>query len=343
MLVSAVQFCLGPLMKLLSNREFFFHDWRFTMKKVLLIGSTVLDICGSVDHLPQSDEDIAPRKTTNRVSGTGWCMANAFRILNMPYSLISHTGTGVYSELPEQKAEELGIPMPRHEETAGCTYTLVDPKGNYRSLMIQGGEYDITASALNGINEEEYSCVICSGSQFEKDPQLLLGYLQSLHLPIVFKPSGYSILQNSMILSQLFDLHPVLHLSEAEAAYLCEGRAEDLNEAAEYIYSMTEAPVMILLDDLRCLYYDGESEEVAEADHHDHVDLSGADCGHLAAYVIAKNSGLNVSLALEFAGKYAGTVSVTDDTIPDRAEEERLKQLLSTMIINTDIRKAVKK
>ena len=291
------------------------------MKKVLLIGSTVLDICGSVDHLPQSDEDIAPRKTTNRVSGTGWCMANAFRILNMPYSLISHTGTGVYSELPEQKAEELGIPMPRHEETAGCTYTLVDPKGNYRSLMIQGGEYDITASALNGINEEEYSCVICSGSQFEKDPQLLLGYLQSLHLPIIFKPSGYSILQNSMILSQLFDLHPVLHLSEAEAAYLCEGRVEDLNEAAEYIYS----------------------EEVAEADHHDHVDLSGADCGHLAAYVIAKNSGLNVSLALEFAGKYAGTVSVTDDTIPDRAEEERLKQLLSTMIINTDIRKAVKK
>lgn len=312
------------------------------MKKVLLIGSTVLDICGFVDHLPQSDEDIMPQKTFSRVSGTGWCMANAFRILNMPYSLISHTGTGVYSELPVQKAAELGIRMPEYEETAGCTYTLTDPKGHYRSLMIMGGEYDFLPSSADGIREEDYSCVICSGSQFEKDPQLMLGYLQSLHLPIIFKPSGFSILQNSMVLSQLFDLHPVLHLSEAEAAYLCEGRAEDLNEAAEYICSLTEAPVIILLDDLRCLYYDGDTEEVAETDHHDHVDLSGADCGHLAAYVIAKNCGLNVSQALEFAGKYADTVSVTDDTIPDRAEEERLKQILSSMILSTDIRKAVK-
>ena len=46
--------------------------------------------------------------------------------------------------------------------------------------------------------------------------------------------------------------------------------------------------------------------------------------------------------ALEFAEAYAETVSVTDETIPDQAEENRLRQQLAGMILSSDYRNALK-
>ena len=312
------------------------------MKKVLIIGSTCLDIASWVDQLPRGNEDIHPQRTEYRVSGSGWCMANAFRMLNMPYDLISPVGTGVYSETVRQMAQEYGIILKHREETAGCTYTLIDPEGNTGMMMVGGSEYSFSVNDIPDFDPEDYAWILLSGTQFEQDPQTLLGFVQSAEIPVIFQPGGRSVLMNEQLMKQIYDLHPVLHINEAEASYLCEGRAADLNEAAQYLCSMTEAPVIILLNDMRCLCFDGEEEYLIEPQNHDRVDLSGTMEGHAAAWTIARCSGLNMRKALEFAEAYAETVSVTDETIPDQAEENRLRQQLAGMILSTDYRNALK-
>lgn len=312
------------------------------MKKVLIIGSTCLDIASWVEKLPEGNEDIHPQRTGYRVSGSGWCMANAFRLLNMPYRLISPLGTGVYSEMVRQMAEEYGIELNECEETAGCTYTLIDSAGSTGMMMVGGSEYSFPAEEAGEIGAEDYSMILLSGTQFEQDPQMVLGFVQSVHIPVLFQPGGRSVLMNEQMMKQISALHPILHINEAEASYLCEGRAADLNEAVRYLHSLTEAPVIVLLNDMRCLCYDGKEEYLIQPENHDRVDLSGVPEGHAAAWTIARNSGLNMRKALEFAEAYAETVSVTDDTIPDQAEETRLRQQLAGMILSTDYRSTVK-
>ena len=310
------------------------------MKKVLIIGCTAADIAGFVQRLPKSDEEIVAEKTVLRTGGSAWCMANAFRLLNMPYDVVSPVGTGVYGEAVRKAAVEKNIPLQEAGGIHGCTYTLIDQNGNTASMAVPGCEYQFHVP--EHCDPDDYSAVLCSGSQFEGQPQILAGFLSAFRDRIIFQPGGNTVLLNAEIMGRLYDLHPVLHLSAEEAGYLCEGRAESLREAAEYLHGKTNSPVIIFLNDLRAVCYDGSELSVTDADSEMLVDRSGAAEGHCAAYLIARNAGMGIEKALEFAGAYALTAAVTEDTVPDEREKTRLRQNLTDMILSTDIRKAVR-
>ena len=67
------------------------------MKKVLVIGSTVVDVVVNlVDHLPKTGEDVHIRSQHMSLGGCAYNVSDSIRHFQVPYILFSPIGTGVY-------------------------------------------------------------------------------------------------------------------------------------------------------------------------------------------------------------------------------------------------------
>ncbi|MEG1895755.1 MAG: PfkB family carbohydrate kinase, partial [Oscillospiraceae bacterium] len=64
------------------------------MKKVLVIGSTVVDIIINVDRLPTSKGDIHIKSQEMSMGGCAYNVADILRHFGVPHTLFSPIGTG---------------------------------------------------------------------------------------------------------------------------------------------------------------------------------------------------------------------------------------------------------
>ena len=56
-----------------------------SMPKILLIGSTCVDVIIEIDHLPKTAEDIQPKRQTLALGGCAYNAANIVRQSGVPY------------------------------------------------------------------------------------------------------------------------------------------------------------------------------------------------------------------------------------------------------------------
>ena len=68
------------------------------MKKVLVIGSTVVDVIINVDHLPTTQEDVHVISQHMSLGGCAFNTSDMIRHFEVPYILFSPVGTGAYGE-----------------------------------------------------------------------------------------------------------------------------------------------------------------------------------------------------------------------------------------------------
>ena len=62
---------------------------RLNRKKILVIGSTCVDIIIQIDHLPRTEEDIHPTGQSLSLGGCAYNVANMIRLFNAPLTFIS--------------------------------------------------------------------------------------------------------------------------------------------------------------------------------------------------------------------------------------------------------------
>ena len=101
------------------------------MKKILVIGSTVVDVIINLDHLPRTAEDV---NVSGQQMAMGGCAYNASEILrnfDVPYILFSPVGTGVYGDFVRAHLAEEGIMpvIPTPDRENGCCYCFVEKGG----------------------------------------------------------------------------------------------------------------------------------------------------------------------------------------------------------------------
>lgn len=97
------------------------------MKKVLVIGSTVVDVVVNlVDHLPKTGEDVHIRSQHMSLGGCAYNVSDSIRHFQVPYILFSPIGTGVYGNFIREELHIRGIssPIPTPEKKTDAATVL---------------------------------------------------------------------------------------------------------------------------------------------------------------------------------------------------------------------------
>lgn len=230
------------------------------MEKLLIIGSTCVDVVLRVPHLPTTGEDIQPQEQRFSLGGCGWNVFRAARLTGADPVFLSPVGTGVYGDLVSRAMETEGIPvLARTEEANGCCYCLVEDGGERTFLSVHGGEYSIRRPWLDRLPGPFSLAYVCGMELQEDTGEDILDWLTAhRETEIFYAPGPRGVLIPAPRQDRMLDLGPILHLNEGEAAVL--SGVNDPAQAAEQLGRRTGNLVVITLGPEGCLYRapDGE-------------------------------------------------------------------------------------
>lgn len=268
------------------------------MEKMMIIGPVVTDITAHVSELPRGNEEMNVEGYEQRPSGMGYHTALFMELFHFPYELLADCGSGLYGTWVYDACTEEGLKVRQeHPGIAGCTYHIVDPEGNYQYFCVPGAEYDFDPDVLQEIDLKQYSAIALCGDMFcGEGADELMELLREAELPLYFQCGMRIDEAGQDVLSAVFALSPVLLLNEADALYL-NGREEDIDVIARNLFTRTSAPVIILRENEGAYCFDGRETFIAP------VEGSFVSEAFFAAFLAARNAGVDMKNALVFAGE----------------------------------------
>ena len=302
-----------------------------TPKKILIIGSTCVDIIINVDHLPKTEEDIHPFSQSMALGGCAYNAANIIRQFGAPHTFISPVGTGVYGDYVRKELKQKGFPVLADvlDQENGCCYCLVERGGERTFMSLHGAEYTFSRTWMEPFEKETFDMTYVCGLEVEEPTgNELLSYLEDhREQQIFYAPGPRGILIEKEKTERMLALHPVLHINEAEACAL-SGYSQ-AREAAEALAQRTENTVIVTLgkDGACCLEKDGSFYQIP-AYPAQVADTVGAGDSHIGTVMACLSLGYNMREALHTAGRVsAAVVSVKGASL---TEEEFSKLDLKT-------------
>ena len=91
------------------------------MKKILVIGSTVVDvIVNLVNHLPKTGEDVHIKSQHMSLGGCAYNVSDSIRHFGVPYILFSPVGKGTYGNFVREELKKRGITRSAPEKRPYC-------------------------------------------------------------------------------------------------------------------------------------------------------------------------------------------------------------------------------
>ena len=280
------------------------------MSKALVIGSTVCDVMVYLDRLPSREGDAHIHEQTWSLGGCAFNVVSVLHALGQNVDFISPVGAGVYGDFVKAELERLGIQTPISVTGAnGCCYCFIESDGERTFLSDHGVEYSFQAEWLKEIETDPFDYIYLCGLEVEEPNGMeLIQSVSKLEGQVIFAPGPRSLLIPKDRLEAIYDLHPILHLNEAEAKAFSD--CEEIADAAKKLYQRTGQLVIVTLGENGALAYDGKFYEVAGFPTKV-LDTVGAGDSHLGAFLAASLQGLDVVDALSFANHLASKVVAT--------------------------------
>ena len=277
------------------------------MAAALIIGSTVCDVMIYLDRLPSREGDAHIDHQQWSVGGCAFNVVNILHFFSQPYHFISPIGSGIYGDFIRRELNQLGIPSSLSLEGAnGCCYCFVESDGERTFLSDHGVEYHFQAEWLKGIETDRFDYIYLCGLEVEEPTGLaLVQSVSQLEGQVIFAPGPRGLLIPKDLLEAIYDLHPILHVNEAEAKTF--SACEEISEAAKTLYQRTGQLVVITLGEKGAIAYDGNWYEAAGFPT-EVVDTVGAGDSHVGAFIAARLEGLDITQALSFANKVSSHI-----------------------------------
>ena len=277
------------------------------MAAALIIGSTVCDVMIYLDRLPSREGDAHIDHQQWSVGGCAFNVVNILHFLSQPYHFISPIGSGIYGDFIRRELNQLGIPSSLSLEGAnGCCYCFVESDGERTFLSDHGVEYHFQAEWLQEIAKEKFDYIYLCGLEVEEPTgQELVQSVAQLEGQVIFAPGPRGLLIPKDRLEAIYDLHPILHVNEAEAKAF--SACEEISEAAKTLYQRTGQLVVITLGEKGAIAYDGNWYEAAGFPT-EVIDTVGAGDSHVGTFIAARLEGLDISKALSFANKVSSHI-----------------------------------
>ncbi len=290
------------------------------MSKILVIGSTCVDVLLNVTILPKRGEDT---NIANQELNMGGCAYNVFTMLNyfsVPSKLCSPVGSGVYGDFVENTLKELDIPIfaKLKDIPNGCCYCVIDSSGERTFMCEHGAEYVFKREFYNNIDMKDISAVFVCGLEIEETTgEAEIVYLEELSdfhkknkLPftIYFAPSPRICFIQKERMERMLKLSPFLHLNRSEALRFT--KTSSVEEAAKYLYSLTGNSLVITLGSEGALFLDSASErqDIIPAIKTNVVDTVGAGDAHLGTVMAGLYNGMDLKKSVLLANKVSSYI-----------------------------------
>lgn len=281
------------------------------MKKILVIGSTCVDMIVNVDHLPTTKGDIHIKSQSASMGGCAYNVSDTMRNFGAPNILFSPVGSGIYGDFVRNGLRKRGIvsPIPTVAKDNGCCYCFVEESGERTFVSYHGAEYLIYEKWLDNVDMEEIHSVYICGLEIEEVTGGEIVHFLEKHtdVPVFFAPGPRIMKIDPALLERIYKLHPVIHLNNDEITEYCG--TEDVQEAMEKLCAMSGNTVIVTLGDKGANWFDGTEHHHAPALKVDNVvDTIGAGDSHIGAVMSCLHAGMTLEDAIKTANKVSAAV-----------------------------------
>lgn len=322
------------------------------MKKILVIGSTVVDVIIQLPHLPKTQEDVHVITQKMSLGGCAYNTSDMIRHFGAPYILFSPVGTGAYGDFVRTELKKRGIvsPIPTPDRDNGCCYCFVENGGERTFVSYHGAEYLFEKEWFDLLDADSISSVYICGLEIEETTGVnIVAWLEAHpQFPVYFAPGPRINMISQELLERLFALHPILHLNEEEACTYAQNRAlsapqpdkaatesaevgeccaaaaplpesaktgESLQSAAAYLHRLTGNTVIVTLG-ARGAYCCGSAYTgYVEGFPAKQTDTIGAGDSHIGAVMACRSLGKNLYDSVRTANYVAARVVETEGAL----------------------------
>lgn len=275
------------------------------MKKVLMLGSTVTDVIIRIDHLPHTEEDINAPSQTLSLGGCTYNASDMLRHFNIPYTLFSPIGTGIYGDFVKNALKHKNVPIlissettPTLTEDNGCCYCFVEADGKRTFLSVRGAEYHFKTEWFHQIDVCDYDTVYVCGLDLEENcNDIMINFLEdNPSLQVYFAPGPRLNFIGVTRMNRLFALHPILHLNKDEA--LSYTKTSSILEAAQTLHQLTQNSLIITDSSHGAYIYENNTLHTIPAFPTQQIDTIGAGDAHIGTIIACTKKGYSLSQAV---------------------------------------------
>lgn len=280
-------------------------------KKLLVIGSTVADIIIELDRLPVTAEDVHIKSQAMSLGGCAHNVADMIRHFDVPFTLFSPVGTGLYGDFVRRELESKGMesPIPAPDMANGCCYCFVEASGERTFVVDHGAEYLFEKEWFDRLDLSEYGAAYICGLEIEeRTGSTIVDFLERSGLPVFFAPGPRLAKIDPALMDRIFALHPVLHLNREE---ICSYTGcPEVEDAAKALFAQTKNSIIITqgADGACCLSPDGAFVHVPSFPVSHVTDTIGAGDGHCGAVMACLARGLSLRDALTAANAVSAKI-----------------------------------
>src|SRR5699024_4236692 len=270
-------------------------------KKVLIIGSAVIDVIVDIPAIPNSGEDVFAKSDKTIVGGCAYNVGNILRQFNSNYDLMIPIGNGSNGKLIKNQMGKDGHNqlLDDLKEDNGWSLCLVEESGERTFLTVPGIESKWEKEWFRNINIDNYDYIYLSGYSFESpSAEVLLEALQFInkHATIIFDPSPRVAEMDANNIKSLLKMKTIIHANQDEILKL--SKEKNAKNAAIKINKQTSQPVVVTLGSEGTLIAQEGEVEIFPVKKGPVADTIGAGHSHTAAFIAA----LLDSQSIETAG-----------------------------------------
>lgn len=288
------------------------------MKRLLIIGSTCVDVILRLDHLPTTGEDMHPVQRF-AMGGCAFNVAQVPKAYDVDLRFVTPIGDhGVFSDFVRAHLSNAGFrgPITVPDSENGCCYCLVERSGERTFLSVHGIEYSFHAEYMDAFAGERFDYTYICGLEVEETTGgELVAWLEAhpdIAGTVVYAPGPRGIEVDADRTERILAMHPILHLNEQEAQALA-GRADtdtdSVLSAAQALHAKTGNMVVVTrgADGVLWISADG-SVHSAPSVPATVVDTIGAGDSHCGAVLTGLTLGWTEEDTMRFANQVASEV-----------------------------------
>lgn len=287
------------------------------MKKVLVIGSAVVDVIITLDHLPGRSEDVHVKTQTMSLGGCAYNTSDIIRHFGVPYIPFFPVGKGAYGDFVKNHLAMRGItsPIPTPDSENGCCYCFVEEDGERTFISYHGAEYRFERSWFDTLDASSIGSVYICGLEIEESTgENIVDYLeQHPEFTVFFAPGPRLEKIHPELMKRVFALNPILHLNEDEA--LSYTKKNSLHDAAEYLNRQSHNAVLITLGKDGCYLYQEDLESIIPGVPAVQIDTIGAGDSHIGAVIACLQQGKLLPEAIAIANRVSSKVVETNGAL----------------------------
>lgn len=287
------------------------------MKRLLIIGSTCVDVILRLDHLPTTGEDMHPVQRF-AMGGCAFNVAQVPKAYDVDLRFVTPIGDhGVFSDFVRAHLDNAGFrgPITVPDSENGCCYCLVERSGERTFLSVHGIEYSFHAEYMDAFAGERFDYTYICGLEVEETTGgELVAWLEAhpdIAGTVVYAPGPRGIEVDTARTERILGMHPILHLNEQEAQALAgmSGSEDRVLAAAQVLHAKTGNMVIVTrgADGVLWISADG-SVHSAPSVPSTVVDTIGAGDSHCGAVLTGLTLGWTEEDTMRFANQIASEV-----------------------------------